>query len=643
MKKMKKVLALVLSVSLVFTMAVPSVVSADETETVSIGVTKVISGNSAAEKNAINYLAIGDAQPTGVLAKDAKIVNSNNENNGLDTDKELLLDALGFNVLVDNSYPYLFADELKSDAKQVNLYQYGVGSMTVKDLLTLLDVNSASAAKEAATFGDKICASYLPNWVITTIKPDYQKAVENANVITMDFGLNTVSSYLLAGLNGKRSDSASQQAIYDALYAAVMAKFADNTAIAGKLNSTENILGALVYAISAYTQDYIAAVAAIDKLNTAEGLQIYNIVSANAVTDLALQIKDDMLLNNITNPVLTGIVDTLFKAANSYIEKSCDKLGVDFTNVYPGDFGTVGDKAKAAESDGEDSTDPADEVANVIDTVIFAISVRLAESGTISENDKMKLLEVDTQRNSRYTFASEYSNLPGYQAIKDVIENELSNTATPLYLSNVAEMLKSGLESTVEKEKKATEGTEYEKIIAALESASNEAEIKAVFSKGDATATPATTDGVGYDFLKLCLNVVCAAGNVATVGADADADSGHKTIAAALESAYENSDTVDAQDVLKVAVPVIVGGVAVTLVTAAVVKAIKNKNSDQLSEDSELSYDTEAEAEASSPLASFMAKIESVMKQATSIFTSFFTKLKTGNTYEFSYVAPSTK
>lgn len=182
---MKKLLAIVLSLSLVFTMAVPSFAGAGDPQYVPAP-TKVI-GQSG---EAYNYLALGDSMTNGY-----GLPGYNNENDGFDQAPEYC-------------YPVLFAKYLSEKLGQkVNLYQYAFTALRAEDVTALLfnddeqdnpnyvapdayndihiksfRIDELSGENFAGKSGDQKLAQ---------LKKDYQGAVKAADFISVCLGMNT--------------------------------------------------------------------------------------------------------------------------------------------------------------------------------------------------------------------------------------------------------------------------------------------------------------------------------------------------------------------------------------------------------------------------------------------------------------------
>ena len=189
MRKWKSQIAGILTICMVLAM-MPSVVFAD----------------TAQEK--YNYVSIGASNVNGyglrgyIPASDKYTADEIIEAAALDPSIKANANVLGYMQAPEDCYPSLVKKELEKryGSGNVNLNQLAISSMRAEELRILLDNNYNGDAYSAWRFVGKgnwfDIADGTADGDISQLRSQYQESVKNADLITVDIGVNNFGVYL---------------------------------------------------------------------------------------------------------------------------------------------------------------------------------------------------------------------------------------------------------------------------------------------------------------------------------------------------------------------------------------------------------------------------------------------------------------
>ncbi len=141
-----------------------------------------VANEETATKEEINYVSIGDSMANGYGFVGYK-QNSNNRN-----DYDIMT---GKGMYGEGAYPLQFEDYLEGEGYTVNHTKLATSAMLADDLLFLLD------GREEFDDGWNGWRDYVGTYSDEELKAHFQKAIEEADVITMGLGNASFGAFML--------------------------------------------------------------------------------------------------------------------------------------------------------------------------------------------------------------------------------------------------------------------------------------------------------------------------------------------------------------------------------------------------------------------------------------------------------------
>ncbi len=190
------------------------------------------------------------------------------------TERAKDLDESGYRNNVEGSYPDLIRDEFEKRGYNVDYNQLSQSSMRIEELRFLLDKDYKGDEYTAWRFynSDKHKGWWIND--LESLREDYKKSVEKADLITLDLGINNfgvyISNQMLDGLYGHDFSKIVDKKYADKFYAfrdeihELIGKLVDDTSA---LDEIENVSDTFAYALLGYIINFDAVVEKIRDLN----------------------------------------------------------------------------------------------------------------------------------------------------------------------------------------------------------------------------------------------------------------------------------------------------------------------------------------------------------------------------------------
>lgn len=596
MKKTKKALAIVLSLSLVFTMAIPSfAISGNMTA----DPTWSASGTEGAKT--INYVALGDSQTNGYYLHGYFPITGTVANNSIS-----FHDSHGFNRVVEGTYPMLFSRYLNEKlGYNVNLRQYGLSAMRCEDLHWVLNPNEEKTGpadpntdifwtKNLYKSGEYLDTMYKDivngEYVQYDLKgykkanEDYTEAIRNADVISLALGTNSFGNFMPHRLfdlfQGNITDpeegyelnwylSEDQQKVYNDFIAAIE-KLTDKLGASGYNPTIEAILHDMAYSLVSFMQGYDWCLEDIEKINENDATVI-TMGMTNVCQDITIKI------DGVPIPLsLDKFYGTTMKAMNTYMKIANAKSKLDTVYVDPGEFAMEIEDIKALNPDKVDFNLEIEDlvklnIAHESTPVLLLFGSFLGADNGKYRNSSNIIAGVKIALNSKCDGTDEALTETDIQGLE---ANTGESRATLKTIGEVYLGVRDVLLGVADEPQVNVKGalpyiSDYannqplsaEDFNAAVQQNTVRKTVREAFSQ------PGIKDLL-YVYDRMLLNAA---------GSHANLD-GHATFAEKIIAAYNKHEAKNnVSALIKKAVPVIVGGAVVTFVTFAAAKVIKDK------------------------------------------------------------------
>jgi len=651
-RTLKSLLAVVLSFSLVFTMAVPSFAGGSTTDFYVPSPTKSYSTNETQTDEAFNYLALGDSMTNGYGTAGYSLVKNE-----------------GFNQVAKDIYPEKVASYLNKKLKKpINLYQYAFTALRAEDVLAFLSEDGSS---ENYFAGDKYTDIFikwdrvrdfdsnasLKRYVsnaseanYSNLKQDYIGAVKKADLITLSLGVNTftcmfferITSWTLTseqleagnrenpiryyGLLGRSCGpdayyfesvlSGKQLEIFNSAKSGIYALI-NKVAGAETGDTIEMIADDMLYSLISFMTGYDKLANRIYELNP--DADVAFIGFPNGVRNM----KAIVNVKGIEIPIdLEAIVDIVFNAANTYIMyqsmkykgdsfyvdyKDCDQIYADLIACGETDIPAVNTNCSAFKNYYENFF-----LNGITDEPFKSVGQAMvnALNGNANGFDEEKILKGvsylngDSEDSTYETVGKVYLGMRA-QFIKELSEYQK-------YLKMDVQSIVSCLSGTYD-----------------VTSITNLLKNSLVEDYSARVQTALNSDKGLTSMIYFYEKVVMDNGYGAHTSI-----SGHEQEAEKIEAAYEKflAKQKIEKTIMK-AIPLLVGGVTVALISSAAVKNMKSKSDASLSAETvELSYSDSVESDYG-----LSARVKAFVEKMKSFVSGIFGKAKANTTYELNY------
>jgi len=247
----------------------------------------------------INYVAIGDSISQGYMFTDYKEDSPDH--------------VCGFEGCSDRSYIHLFYNEILGGSSKANLYDLTLQGLRFNEIYYLLDPQNAPKDE----FCDTHFGWYLPNSKLQTLgdlSDYYISSVKNADIITLDIGMNHFGTYLFDRIAGNyQNDSFSDfhdmiDPQTEALVSSLSKKVYSLLSGMG-LDNLNDIVECVLYTYTSFIVYCNKTIELIYKLNPDVELIVFGMF--NPMPGLSGD------LGSIKLP-FSGVLDLLFGNMNSY-------------------------------------------------------------------------------------------------------------------------------------------------------------------------------------------------------------------------------------------------------------------------------------------------------------------------------------